>query len=205
MMSPTPGGSILIDVGAEVAEQLAGERTGDERAELEHAQPARGALPEVVGRARHGQHSRVHEPGQRGGHNGLRTERPRPMSSRPSSSSSTTTSCARPSRSTATQREESGDPHFPPPVMEELKTEARKRDLWNLFMPEGEHGAGLVEPRLRAAVRGDGRSPLLVRSDELLGARHRQHGDPRPVRHAAAAGAVAAARCSTARSARASR
>ena len=34
------------------------------------------------------------------------------------------------------QREESGDPHFPPPVMEELKTEARKRDLWNLFLPE---------------------------------------------------------------------
>jgi acyl-CoA dehydrogenase len=33
------------------------------------------------------------------------------------------------------QREESGDPHFPPPVMEELKAEARKRDLWNLFLP----------------------------------------------------------------------
>ena len=27
------------------------------------------------------------------------------------------------------QRAESGDPHFPPPVMEELKVEARKRDL----------------------------------------------------------------------------
>jgi len=41
------------------------------------------------------------------------------------------------------QRAESGDPHFPPPVMEELKVEARKRDLWNLFMPEGDHGAKL--------------------------------------------------------------
>ena len=38
------------------------------------------------------------------------------------------------------QREESGDPHFPPPVMEELKVEARKRDLWNLFLPEHEPG-----------------------------------------------------------------
>src|ERR1700746_3610568 len=39
------------------------------------------------------------------------------------------------------QREESGDPHFPPPVMEELKTEARKRDLWNMFLPGDGGGA----------------------------------------------------------------
>jgi acyl-CoA dehydrogenase len=30
---------------------------------------------------------------------------------------------------------ESGDPHFFPPVMEELKLQARKRGLWNLFLP----------------------------------------------------------------------
>src|SRR5258708_22051853 len=41
------------------------------------------------------------------------------------------------------QREESGNPHFAPPVMEELKVEARKRDLWNRFLPEPEHGPGL--------------------------------------------------------------
>jgi acyl-CoA dehydrogenase len=29
----------------------------------------------------------------------------------------------------------SGDPHFHPPVIEELKTEARSRGLWNLFLP----------------------------------------------------------------------
>ena len=30
---------------------------------------------------------------------------------------------------------ESGDPHLHPPVMEELKMEARRRGLWNLFLP----------------------------------------------------------------------
>src|SRR3954471_22455092 len=30
------------------------------------------------------------------------------------------------------QRVESGNPRFAPPIMEELKVEARKRDLWNL-------------------------------------------------------------------------
>lgn len=35
----------------------------------------------------------------------------------------------------AEQMRASGDPHFHPPVMEELKAEARARGLWNLFMP----------------------------------------------------------------------
>jgi acyl-CoA dehydrogenase len=41
------------------------------------------------------------------------------------------------------QVEESGDPHFHPPVMEELKGKARAAGLWNLFMPDPEWGAGL--------------------------------------------------------------
>jgi acyl-CoA dehydrogenase len=41
------------------------------------------------------------------------------------------------------QVRESGDPHFHPPVMEELKAEARGRDLWNLFLPNDRYGAGL--------------------------------------------------------------
>jgi acyl-CoA dehydrogenase len=31
-----------------------------------------------------------------------------------------------------------------PPVMEELKAKARQQGLWNLFLPESEHGAGLT-------------------------------------------------------------
>jgi acyl-CoA dehydrogenase len=41
------------------------------------------------------------------------------------------------------QVRESGNPHFHPPVMEELKQEARRRDLWNLFLPNDRYGAGL--------------------------------------------------------------
>ncbi len=59
------------------------------------------------------------------------------------------------------QREESGDPHFPPPVMEELKTEARKRDLWNLFLPDDEYGAGLSNLDYAPLCEVMGTSPLL--------------------------------------------
>jgi acyl-CoA dehydrogenase len=42
------------------------------------------------------------------------------------------------------QLEQSGEPHFHPPVMEELKAEAQRRGLWNLFLPhETEWGGGL--------------------------------------------------------------
>jgi acyl-CoA dehydrogenase len=39
---------------------------------------------------------------------------------------------------------ESGDPHFHPPVMEELKAKARSAGLWNLFLPDEKWGAGLT-------------------------------------------------------------
>ena len=41
------------------------------------------------------------------------------------------------------QLRESGDPHHQPPIMEELKARAREAGLWNMFLPDEEHGAGL--------------------------------------------------------------
>jgi acyl-CoA dehydrogenase len=42
------------------------------------------------------------------------------------------------------QMREAGDPHFQPPIVEELKAEARRRGLWNLFHPHPEWGPGLT-------------------------------------------------------------
>jgi acyl-CoA dehydrogenase len=42
------------------------------------------------------------------------------------------------------QLAEAGDPHSQPAVMEELKARARSLGLWNLFLPDAEHGAGLT-------------------------------------------------------------
>jgi acyl-CoA dehydrogenase len=39
--------------------------------------------------------------------------------------------------------QESGNPHHQPAIMEELKTRAREAGLWNMFLPDAEHGAGL--------------------------------------------------------------
>jgi acyl-CoA dehydrogenase len=59
------------------------------------------------------------------------------------------------------QRQESGDIRFAPPVMETLKTEAAKRGLWNLFMPDAEYGAGLSNADYAPLCEQMGRSPLL--------------------------------------------
>jgi acyl-CoA dehydrogenase len=42
------------------------------------------------------------------------------------------------------QMRQAGDPHFQPPIVEELKAEARRRGLWNLFHPHPEWGPGLT-------------------------------------------------------------
>lgn len=55
---------------------------------------------------------------------------------------------------------ESGDPHFHPPVMEELKGQARARGLWNLFLPDTEHGAGLTNVDYAPLCEMMGRSNL---------------------------------------------
>ncbi|MGI8558195.1 MAG: acyl-CoA dehydrogenase family protein [Solirubrobacteraceae bacterium] len=43
----------------------------------------------------------------------------------------------------AAQVAASAERHFQPPVIEELKAEAQSRGLWNMFLPDEEHGAGL--------------------------------------------------------------
>ena len=60
----------------------------------------------------------------------------------------------------AEQMRASGDPHFHPPVLEELKAEARSRGLWNLFHPDPEYG---TRPRQRR-VRAVGRDPRSQRA-----------------------------------------
>src|SRR5437763_1966261 len=47
-----------------------------------------------------------------------------------------------------------------PPVMEELKTRARERGLWNLFLPESERGAGLTNLDYAPLCEIMGRSPI---------------------------------------------
>lgn len=42
------------------------------------------------------------------------------------------------------QMRASGDPHFHPPILEELKVQARERGLWNLFHPHPQWGPGLT-------------------------------------------------------------
>src|ERR671930_1967472 len=58
------------------------------------------------------------------------------------------------------QVKESGDPFFHPPVMEEMKEEARGRGLWNLFLPNERFGAGLTNIEYAPLAESTGRSPI---------------------------------------------
>ena len=70
----------------------------------------------------------------------------------------------------------------------------RSEGLWNLFMPDERFGPGPHQLGVRAALRGDGPQPGGGADGlQLLGARHRQHGDPRRARHRGAARALARA------------
>lgn len=65
----------------------------------------------------------------------------------------------------AAQMAESGNPNFHPPILEELKTEARKRGLWNLFHPHkdeawGSPGLSNLDYAPLAEIMG--RSPVLA-------------------------------------------
>ena len=60
----------------------------------------------------------------------------------------------------AEQLRASGDPHAQPPVMEELKEEARARGLWNLFHPDPQHGPGLTNVEYAPLAEIMGRSHI---------------------------------------------
>src|SRR5215207_8997493 len=60
------------------------------------------------------------------------------------------------------QMRESGDPHFHPPILEELKAEGRRRGLWNLFHPDPEWGPGLTNAEYAPLAEITGRSPHLA-------------------------------------------
>jgi len=55
----------------------------------------------------------------------------------------------------------SGDPQFHPPIVEELKAEARAQGLWNLFLPDPEWAAGLSNLDYAPLAEITGRSPEL--------------------------------------------
>ncbi|MFC7449584.1 acyl-CoA dehydrogenase family protein [Rhodococcus daqingensis] len=58
------------------------------------------------------------------------------------------------------QMRESADPHFQPPIIEELKVEARARGLWNLFHPHPGLGPGLTNSEYAPLAEIMGRSHL---------------------------------------------
>ena len=92
----------------------------------------------------------------------------------------------------AEQIRESGDPHLHPPVMEELKAEARARGLWNLFLPHKTQWTdGLSNLDYAPLAEIMGRSPWRPEACNCSAPGHREHGDPHHVRHPRAAGALA--------------
>ncbi|MGW5696251.1 acyl-CoA dehydrogenase family protein [Streptomyces asiaticus] len=60
------------------------------------------------------------------------------------------------------QRADLDSPWLTPPIVEELKTEARRQGLWNLFLPDAEYGAGLTNLQYAPLAEITGRSPQLA-------------------------------------------
>jgi acyl-CoA dehydrogenase len=58
------------------------------------------------------------------------------------------------------QMAESIDPHFHPPIIEDLKGEARRRGIWNLFHPHKEWGPGLSNAEYAPLAEIMGRSTI---------------------------------------------
>src|SRR3954453_5440914 len=62
----------------------------------------------------------------------------------------------------ATQATEREDQWATPPIITDLKQEARKRGLWNLFLPHEPYGAGLTNLQYAPLAEIMGRSPKIA-------------------------------------------
>ncbi|MEU8523487.1 acyl-CoA dehydrogenase family protein [Streptomyces sp. NBC_01216] len=60
------------------------------------------------------------------------------------------------------QRARLASPWDTPRIVEDLKAEARRQGLWNLFLPDAEHGAGLTNLQYAPLAEITGRSPQLA-------------------------------------------
>lgn len=60
------------------------------------------------------------------------------------------------------QMEAAGDPDHHPQIIEDLKREARSQGLWNLFLPDPEHGGGLSVQEYAPLAEITGRSPWIA-------------------------------------------
>ncbi len=74
--------------------------------------------------------------------------------------------------------------------MEELKSKARGRELWNLFLPESPFGAGLSNLEYASLCEIMGRSPFAPEVFNLRGAGYRQHGGAGALWHSRATRAL---------------
>ena len=91
----------------------------------------------------------------------------------------------------AYRHEKGPDDHTVPPVVEDLKKLAKERGLWNLFLP-AESGLTNLEYAPLAELTGWSMETR-ARGDQLRRPRHREHGNPAPVRQRGAEQAVARA------------
>ena len=71
-----------------------------------------------------------------------------------------------PNEQTYQEQVDAGDRWAPPPVMEELKAKAKAAGLWNLFLPDREHGAGLTNLEYAPLCEVMGRS-VMAKADRM--------------------------------------
>jgi acyl-CoA dehydrogenase len=70
--------------------------------------------------------------------------------------------CVYPAEPVFAEQVEAGPRWTTPPVMDELKAEARSRGLWNLFLPHDERGAGLTNLQYASLAEITGHSPHIA-------------------------------------------